>query len=969
MVPLDVPGNWTMQGHGAPHYTNVRMPFDCLPPDTPADNPTGLYRKRFELPAGFVGKRLVLHFAGVESCFSVWLNGVPIGFGKDSRLPTELDVSHAARAGENVLAVEVLKWSDASFLEDQDHWWQAGIHRDVYLYATEPVFVQDVFARAGFDASTGTGALELELRAGGVKTPGYRFVAELFDAADKPLLREPIAQKVPFGGVGFGPVDGLVLASVEVGRVSPWSAESPTLYTLVVSLLDPEGREIEATRTRIGFRSIGIESRELRVNGKRVLLKGVNRHDHHETRGKAVDRSTMLGDIQLLKRFNFNAVRCSHYPNDPAWLELCDEHGLYVIDEANIEGHHYYQQLPNDPRYTSAFMDRATRMLLRDRNHPSVILWSLGNETGYGACHDAMAAYLRHADGTRPIHYEGAITRDWSSGRAAIDVICPMYPSIEELVRFARTTSDQRPIIPCEYAHAMGNSCGNLAEYWAAFESTPGLQGGFIWELLDHGIKQRTADGRDYYAYGGDFGDEPNDLNFCCDGLVGADRSPHPAMWEVKRLLQPVSARLLAADGSVLEVQNKYDFISLEHLSVRYELLVDGTVVTEGPLPRLSAGPGASERVSLALAAPSLSAGEECHLNLRFHDTREALLGAGHEVAVEQLVLSLPARPAAARGAAVGPALSIRAQSSDFVIENAGCRLRIERDSGSVVELCLGNSKHTSLGPELCVWRAPTDNDGIKILDMKRDLPESELKKPLSRWMDAGLDQLRRRVDELSVEQLLDGSVQIRLVCVALGASADLPIRESRELCVHGSGVIECRHFFEVAAGLPDLPRLGVRWRLPEQLEQLCWLGAGPHESYVDRKAGALVGRYSGSVTGQYVPYVMPQEHGNKTDVRFLSLRDEQGSGLLFSARGLLDANASRYSIEQLTSARHTFELEPEPLVHLHLDARQRGLGGRSCGPDTLPQYRIGPGRYELAYCIIPLGPGDDPALLHRGVS
>ena len=972
--PLEVPSNWTMQGYGAPHYTNIVMPFDEAPPNVPEKNPTGLYRKRFVLPERFEGKRLVLHFAGAESCYSVWLNGVPVGLGKDSRLPSEFDVTNAAKPGENVLAVQVIQWSDASFIEDQDQWWQAGIYRDVFLYATHPLFIHDVFANASYEPENGGGHLQLELRAGGITHEGCRFRTSIHainsagSAATEAVSGSTLDEPIPLGHVGWGAPNGFVKASLRLSHVAPWSAESPTLYWLIVSLVNAKGVEVEATRTRIGFRSIVITNRELRINGKKVLFKGVNRHEHHDTRGKAIPVETMLTDIRLLKAFNINAVRCSHYPNDPTWLELCDEHGIYLIDEANIESHHYYEGLANDPRYALAFLDRGMRMMLRDRNHPSVILWSLGNESGYGPIHDAMAAYLRKADGSRPIHYEGAIAKDWSQGRACSDVICPMYPSIERLRHFAETTDDPRPIIVCEYAHAMGNSSGNLKEYWEAFESTPGLQGGFIWELLDHGIKQCDEEGQEYWAYGGDFGDEPNDVNFCCDGLVWPDRNVHPAMWEVKKLFQPVAVRLLPDTCFELEFTNKYDFLTLEHLEGRYELLVDGIVRSDGALPKLSAIPGQTERVTVSLDATLLRPGEEHHLNVRFYDTRDVpLLGKGHEVSVEQF--ELPSQPCTAVPSARNlgeEAVSQFESGDDFVFESRRLQVRLSRETGSLTELIVDGCPRIVFGPELSLWRAPIDNDGIKLRDMRHGIEETEYKRQLSRWVDAGLNQLIRRVEDCTVEPLTEGALLICISAVAFGLDPKKPVREFRELLLRPNGELSCRHHFEVPVGLPDLPRIGLRYRIPNALERLEWFGRGPHESYCDRQESALVGRYESTVSEQYVPYIMPQEHGNKTDVRWLALRDENGRGIVVSVRGRLEANASRYSAEQLTAARHTNELKPEDQVYLHLDAKQRGLGGNSCGPDTLLPYRVTAGNYDLSYRLLPLEPREDPALLHR---
>ena len=458
-----VPGNWTMQGHGRPHYTNVRLPFSPAdPPTVPEANPTGLYRTRFELPDGWDDLRLVLTFGGVGTCFSVWVNGVPVGIGKDSRLPSSFEVGHVVRPGTNVLAVQVVQWADSSYVEDQDKWRHGGIHRSVTLEATPRAHLADAAVVADYDPASARGRLDVAVRTEGIPRPGHAVRLELLDAADRPAHPAPLVAGVPHGVWGDGSgIDGLARLVAEIDGVVPWSAERPALYTLLVTLLDDAGAELEATRIRVGFRRVEVRDRQLLVNGRPVLLRGANRHEHHDRTGETVDAETVRRDVELLKRFNFNAVRCSHYPPDPLFLDLCDEHGLYVIDEANVEAHHHYMSVANDPRFALAFLDRGMRMVLRDRNHPSILAWSLGNESGHGPNHDAMAGWIRHADPTRPLHYEGAISlrnSSWDRGHAVTDLDCPMYPSVAEIVAWAETTDDHRPLNMCEYSHAMGNS-------------------------------------------------------------------------------------------------------------------------------------------------------------------------------------------------------------------------------------------------------------------------------------------------------------------------------------------------------------------------------------------------------------------------------------------------------------------------------------------------------------------------------
>ncbi|MEQ4204160.1 glycoside hydrolase family 2 TIM barrel-domain containing protein [Actinopolymorpha sp. B9G3] len=974
-----VPGNWTMQGHGRPQYTNVQMPFaPNRPPHVPAHNPTGLYRTTFTLPDDWSGGRVVLHVGGAISVSSIWLNGVAVGIGKDSRLPSEYLVNHALQPGRNTLAIQVIQWSDASYIEDQDQWWQAGIHRSVYLYATAPTHLADVAVRAGYDHQSGRGSLSVDVSVGDLPGPGWRVVAHLDgpgrqDALDTPLGGEPALR------VGDTPGLGRVELTASLPKVAPWSAEEPNLYTVIVSLLDPDGHEVEATRTHAGFRTVEIRDRELLVNGQAVYIRGVNRHEHHDRFGSAVPRETVRRDVAVLKAFNVNAVRTSHYPPDPYFLELADIHGLYVIDEANIEAHANYSTLCDDPRYQAAFVDRISRMVLRDRNHPCIIAWSLGNETGYGANHDTAAAWVRRVDPTRVVHYEGAIAADWSSGHASTDLICPMYPSIDAIVDWARTTTDHRPLIMCEYAHAMGNSCGNLADYWHAIESHHGLQGGFIWEMLDHGILKSPGDPRPgfssgdapaHWAYGGDFDDEPHDGNFVCDGLFWPDRTPHPAMWEVKRLFQPFDADLPdpeLAEAGRLRIWNKYDFRDLSHLQVSWTVLVDGTPVETGTLRRLSTPPCSAEVLSLPWGMPSLEPGQEAFVHLRFVDTREVpLLGSGHEVGWVELPL------AAGAPTSDGPtgtprstpaALSVEESEAGWTIHGGTVDVAVRRSDGALTCWRVDGIDLLATGPGLNAWRAPTDNDGIR----DSTNPWHTERQVLYRWLDAGLDRLVSHVQRVEVEKRPDGGIRVGRTERFHPRGSDDGIGHELRLDVNPDGSVGVAHRFDVDPGLPDLPRIGAIMTVPEGFTQLEWLGRGPHESYVDRKVGAALGRWQGSVEEQYVPYILPQEHGNKTDVRWLAVRRGDGVGFAVSAPTPVEARVSQYSDQTLTDARHTTDVAPDAEAQLTIDVRQRGLGGASCGPDTLERYRIPSGTtYELHYRLIPVRPADDPAVLHR---
>ncbi len=961
---IAVPGSWQMQKTwDKPHYTNRQMPFPEPPPQVPEKNPTGVYRRTFRLPSGWRKKRVVLHFGGADNTLIVYLNGQAVGLSKDSRTPAEFDITPFVRhKGENELVATVIKWSDATFLEDQDHWWLSGLHREVFIYATNPIFLRDVNARALLASGLTTGLLDLRISVGfpGDLQAGCRVEAQLFDAQDRPVFKKPLRKDV-----GIEPQwQGLqAWLRAEVPRVKSWNAEEPYLYTLVVTLRTAAG-ETESTRVRLGFRRVEIRDRSLLINGQRVLIKGVNRHDHDDTRGKALPRARMLQDVLTMKRFNFNAVRTSHYPNDPHFLDLCDEHGLYVIDEANIESHAFYNQICRDSRYAGAFLDRVKNMVERDKNHACIFAWSLGNESGYGPSHAAAAGWARAADPTRLLHYEGAIARGassrawdddperltgWDDNHLATDLVCPMYPQIADMVAWAKTTRDPRPMILCEYSHAMGNSNGCLGEYFDAFENVAGLQGGFIWEWIDHGIKQRDARGRDYWAYGGDFGDTPNDLNFVCDGMVWPDRTPHTGMFEFKKLAQPVGVAAKDLKNGRLLVTNKQNFLSLAWLGGTWELAVDGVVASQGKLPALTAKAGATQELRLPLKRPDMQPGQECFLTVRFH-ARQATswCDAGHEVAWEQLPMPFQAKQAPRKSRVASTPLNLEQNDRTIAIRGEELEASFSKKTGLLTSLRWQGDDLLVSGPQLNIWRAPTDNDGIKGQERQHH------SKPLSRWLAAGLPRVKRTLRSIRASRTKTGDITLAVAHVITAKGGAFEHRESYTF--FPSGEISVDNSVNAAKSLPDLPRIGVKLTLRPGLDSLRWFGRGPHESYCDRKRGTVVSLFSGTVAEQYVPYILPQEHGNKTDVRWFALESKNKSGLLFSGDGLMQFSASHLTDEDLYRAAHTIDLVPRREVFVTIDYLQRGLGTASCGPDTLEKYRINPGTFRWSYRMRPYG-------------
>ena len=959
---IPVPSNWTLQNtFDRPHYTNVQMPFPEEPPQVPEKNPTGCYRTVLDLPQSWTGRRVVLHFGGAESVLYVYVNGHAVGLSKDSRLPSEFDITPFVEFGRtNIVCAAVIKWSDATFIEDQDQWWMGGLHREVYVYSTAPIFLADIFAVGSLENNYRDGRLKLTARVSFPAQPeeGWKIEAQLFDPAGKTVFSKPLLAPVALGERGAWP---RLQAEFDqpVRKPQPWSAEQPNLYRLVITLKDPKGKLVESTSTRIGFRTVEVRDRMLLINGKRVLIKGVNRHDHHDTKGKALDRETMRLDALTMKRFNVNAVRCSHYPNDPYWLDICDEIGLYVVDEANLETHAFYHQVSFDRRYASAMLERAVRMVERDKNHASIILWSLGNESAAGPNHEAMAGWIRKYDPSRPLHFEPGVwvqyvpvqptDKPFDRGYGVTDIVCPMYTPIAEIVKWATDKSHpdrKRPLILCEYSHAMGNSNGSLADYWDAFEKYPGLQGGFIWEWIDHGIKQKTTDGQDFWAYGGDFGDKPNDFNFVCDGLVWPDRTPHPGIFEFKHLAQPVKA--ISYKSGVLEVKNKQDFSTPAWIRGEWELKVSGKSIAKGKLPALKAAPQTSEKIKLKLPAIEFAPGDEAFLNIQFFAAQKtAWCDAGHVLGWDQIALPLKAKRSAKASAPKSAAqpLALKSDANGFAISNDTLQVHVSKSSGLIESLTWQGREFLEVGPKLQIWRGATDNDGIK------GMPDAW--RALGKWRAQELDKLTLKAVSTRATANRDGSVTLLSEHVGACKASSKAVRHQTRATLRPDGNILMENAFTVDKAVPDLPRLGVVLNLKPGFENLQWFGRGPLENYSDRKRSSIVDHFSGTVTQQYVPYIMPQEHGNHTDVRWLSL-DDGKAGLLITAPGLLEFTASHFTAHDLYAATHTYDLKPRAETILSLDYHQRGLGTLSCGPDALEQYRIGPGKYRLVFELKP---------------
>jgi beta-galactosidase len=950
-----VPGLWTMQGFENPHYLNIKMPFPNTPPSVPDANPVGVYHRYMTIPSNWQNRRVILHFGGVEGMLCVYVDGQAIGMGKDARTPAEFDITRYVTAGQTheVTAV-VVRWSDASFIEDQDQWWHAGINREVLIYSTSNPFLRDlqVLAQPDSDYKGGTLTVTASTNNPGELRDDWQVSVQLYGPDGKPCFSEPLHQPSRWAPKDKSVVDGWgsriaaydqVELQATLKRVECWNHEQPNLYTVLVIFHTPSGNEYYSTR--VGFRDIKIANRELRINGQAVLISGVNRHDHDDTHGRVISRELMLKDILLMKQFNINAVRCSHYPNDPVFYDLCDEYGLYVIDEANLEAHDFSFDLCRDARYTEAFVDRVRNMVERDKNHACIIAWSIGNESGYGPNHDAAAGWVRHADPSRVLHYEGAIALgfnqpNWGAGQAATDIVCPMYPSLASIVEWAKTPSnDPRPMILCEYSHAMGNSNGTLADHYAAFEQYHGLQGGFIWEWVDHGIRQKTPDGREYWAYGGDFGDTPNDYNFCADGLVWPDRTPHPALYELKYLARPVAVSPVGDVAGNYRITNKRYFSDIDDLGGEWIIEVDGIVVAEGILNIRGLTARTSRDVQIALLATVQSTYPTnlVTITFRFRKRRSSEYAPiRHEVAWDQHVVQQPnSQVEHSRGA------RLKRDITEITLQSGRVKARFDANTGELLSYGTPRRNFISQGPHLQLWRAAIDNDGLKLWP---DHPSPHLRN----WRALGIDKIALALND--IEQI--GS-KISFTYYGSGRGKPGDIRHTITYTMNNEGNLHVEHYVKLNTELVDMPRIGVTLAIPLQYRTVSWLGRGPWENYPDRNASALISRYSHDVDDFYVPYIMPQEHGLRTDVSSVTFDNNRGSRLKIVSDDTFQFSASRFTSADVFAAMHTTDLTPRDNVFINIDHRHRGVGTASCGPDTLEQYRILERRHRFGFTFV----------------
>ncbi len=944
---IEVPSNWQMKGYDYPIYTNVKYPHKTTPPLITDDyNPVGSYKRTFEIPANWKNKQVIAHFGAAGASLSLWVNEQYVGYSEDSKTPMEFDITPFLKSGKNTMAVEVFRWCDGSYLEDQDFWRLSGITRDVYLVARGNQALKDFRVGSNLDDAFKNGLFSLNIE--------LQNDAELTVEAslsDNGTLIEEFSETTSGTNVAF---------EAEIENVKQWSAEIPNLYELMITLRNKKGI-VEVICQEVGFRRVEIKDGHLLVNGQYVYMKGVNLHEHNDKTGHVQDKATMLLDIKTMKENNINAVRTSHYPQPELWYDLCNKFGLYIIDEANIESHgmgYGPESLAKDTVWKAAHIFRTKNMFERDKNQPCIVTWSLGNEAGNGINFETTYDYLKSVDSTRTVQYERAgVERN-------TDIFCPMYMRIEGMIKYAES-NPEKPLIQCEYAHAMGNSVGNLQDYWDVIEKYPALQGGFIWDWVDQGLLTTNEKGEEYWAYGGDFGPEnvPSDGNFCNNGLVNPDRTVKPHLLEVKKVYQYIAFKAEDLTSGKISIQNKYAFLNLSAFDFVWEVTGDGKMLDNGSLGEIDLEPGTSQTFTIDYSLTP-EPGVEYFLTLKAKLKKDwSLVEAGTEMAAEQFELPV-FEPVAKVNVKDLPALELTDGDDNTTVSGEGFSIAFNKKAGIVSSYKKGETELLTSGPVPNFWRAPIDNDFGNNLHKRSRV-----------WRKAGES---RQVVKTNVKKNGNSEVQIEFVFDLVNDEGAKIASYNSTYTVYGTGdVVVNNHFKMTAKDLPEIVKMGMNLVMPRKFDQMSWLGRGPQESYCDRKTGAFVGLYNGSVADQYWAYLRPQENGNKTDVRWMTITDNEGNGLLFTGMPLLEVSAHHNILEDFESMertdgrqvegiavvnRHTTDVQPRDLTSVNIDYRQMGVGGDdSWGAWTHDQYRLTAKEYSYSFRMTPLSKGDDP--------
>ncbi|WP_105617234.1 glycoside hydrolase family 2 TIM barrel-domain containing protein [Vallitalea okinawensis] len=949
---IDVPSNWQMKGYGIPIYTDTTYPYSINTKNIPSIdheyNPVGSYKRTFEITEKLDNKELYIHFAGVKSAFYLWINGQKVGYSQGSMTPAEFNITSYIRQGTNSVAVEVYRWSDGSYLEDQDMWRLSGIFREVFLVARPKIEIKDFYISSNLDENYKDASLQFKITLQNHSEStrsGYQIHAKLIDIKTKGIIKTFIQEEVDIDSH----MEATITINGHIKEPKKWSAETPHLYKVIITLFDNEDQSVDIRSSEFGFRKIEIKDSRLYINGQSILIKGVNRHEFHPLYGHAVPPEVTEVDIKLIKANNINAIRTSHYPNSTVFYELCNRYGIYVMDECDLETHGLREKIPgSDPMWTDACIDRMERMVEKDKNHPCIIFWSLGNEAGYGDNFRKMKEAALRIDATRPIHYEGDHILDTS------DVFSMMYATVEQTESIGQGKEvrvgigegwnklgkkvkheqyHEKPFIICEYAHCMANSLGNFKEYMNAFEEYDRCIGGFIWDFSDQSILMQTEDGKDFWTYGGDFGDEPNDFNFSGNGIVTADRRPQPALYEVKKVYQEIEVSPINLAEGQIEIFNKYRFKDLSFVNLVWQVLEDGIKIQEGMIKELEVKPLSKSIQTIPYSQGPIKDNAEYHLNLSFILQDDSTWAkAGYQIAWEQFKL-WENKP-----------LTVTENKDVISINSQGMKVNINKVSGLLESINYGKGEMLKAPITPNFWRAPIDNEGLGIY--------KEIKtKMLNYWLYGGYWRLvggNRKVKQVLVtHDPTKVSVAVKSKVKYMKGYLELHyvIKSNKEITVTMS-----------ATPKREMIRFGMQFRLANDFDEMTWLGRGPHESYCDRKSGAAVGKYSGKVRELTHDYLKPQENGNRTDVRWISFTNASNCGLRFSHHGcnFLNASAWPYTMEDLEEASHIHELKERDYITVNIDHKQRGVGGSIPAMlKLLEEYKLPRGeKYSYSFTI-----------------
>jgi Beta-galactosidase/beta-glucuronidase len=935
---IQVPSNWELKGYGIPIYTNSTYPFVKNPPYiNHSDNPVGSYRRYIDIPQTWAGRRVFLHFEAGTSAMYVWVNGQKVGYTENTKSPAEFDITNYVKSGKNLVAVEVYRWSDGSYLEDQDFWRISGIDRNVYLYSTQNLRIVDFFARPDLDKNYKNGSLAVDVKLNNYyKTSKTGIVeASLVDANGKEIFTQTLKIGTP------AEAKKEITFSKSVSSPNLWSSETPYLYSLILTLKDENGQFIETVATKIGFRKVELKNSQLLVNGKRILIHGVNIHEHNPVTGHYQDIATMMKDIRAMKQNNINAVRCSHYPNNINWVKLCEKYGIYLVDEANIESHGMGYGHENPAFHTewdAAHFDRTYSLVERDKNSPAVIIWSLGNECSNGDVFFKTYKWIKERDKSRLVQFEQAGEKENT------DIVCPMYPSIRYMKEYAAREKVSRPFIMCEYAHAMGNSSGNFKEYWDIIRNSKNMQGGFIWDWVDQGFEVTDEAGRKYWAYGGDMGSQnyTNDENFDHNGLVFPDRIPHPGLMEVKRFYQDIYFKATQPEKGLITVENDLHYTNLKDYTFGYEVLKNGEVIKTGIFD-VNAAPESEKQVQLAMPNMPTSNGVEYLLNLYAYTRNGSeVIPQGHEMAREQFKLGESKYFTKAETSS--GAIKVTEDKDKVELEAGGVYVNINKKTGLLGEYKIDGRWFFYNKPTPNFWRAPTDNDFGNGMERKCNV-----------WRLAGENTALRNITLKQENGKAVVTADLNLKDVASDYQLIYTMTANGELAINVS-------YKAGSSALPEMPRFGMIMSVPKSLENFNYYGRGPWENYSDRNNASLIGLYNSKVSDQYVPYTRPQENGYKTDLRWLTLTDNDGKGIRIEGLQPICASALQNWPEDFDPGlskkyRHTNDITPNrDEVILSVDLAQRGVGGdNSWGAYPHEQYLLKAKEYSYGYVIKPV--------------